>query len=319
LKRAEPIYGHAFEPDGKALWVAGDLTRYRALHRLVPGSAPVLIGGRGALSIDLAQDGSAVWSDARHDGDIELRRSGRDDWEAIARTNRYESQPEFSADGKHIALVSNRDGSESIVVYNMDSGTVLPLALEPRFRWVRPTWSARDQSLILTAYEDVETRLYRYRLDRGVLETVPNVEPGAFHGVELADRLFFLSGHRTRQSALMQLRPGHAQAEQLPFGIVQAYRASTRWLAWRREGSRALQVHTLALPEPDARGCARRRRRSRSVRLGRGTHFILLTRVRCGRRSCLMAKRSRWRSGLFLEAAVPDLPRPRPVIWPWSG
>ena len=246
LKRAEPIYGHAFEPDGKALWVAGDLTRYRALHRLVPGSAPVLIGGRGALSIDLAQDGSAVWSDARHDGDIELRRSGRDDWEAIARTNRYESQPEFSADGKHIALVSNRDGSESIVVYNMENGTVLPLALEPRFRWVRPTWSARDQSLILTAYEDVETRLYRYRLDRGVLETVPNVEPGAFHGVELADRLFFLSGHRTRQSALMQLRPGNAQAEQLPFGIVQAYRASIRWLAWRREGSRAL--HFAPLP-----------------------------------------------------------------------
>ena len=177
----------------------------------------------------------AVWSDARHDGDIELRRSGRDDWEAIARTNRYESQPEFSSDGKHIALVSNRDGSESIVVYNMDSGTVLPLALEPRFRWVRPTWSARDQSLILTAYEDVETRLYRYRLDRGVLETVPNVEPGAFHGVELAGRLF-----------LMQLRPGQAQAEQLPFGIVQAYRASTRWLAWRREGSRAL--HFTPLP-----------------------------------------------------------------------
>lgn len=252
LKRAEPIYGHAFEPDGKALWVAGDLTRYRALHRLVPGQEPVLIGGRGALSIDLAKDGAAVWSDARYDGDIHLQRAGRGDSEVIARSNRYESNPEFSPDGKRIALVSNRNGSEAVLLFDLGDASVLPLALEPRFRWVRPTWSLRDGSLVLTAYEEVQTRLYRYLPDRAVLEPMANVEHGAFHGIELADRLFYLRGHRTRQCTLMQLRAGQAQAEALPFGIVQAYRASGQWLAWRREGSRNLHVAPVPALSPVA-------------------------------------------------------------------
>ena len=37
LKRPEPVYGHAFEPKGKGLWVAGDLTLYRALQPIYEG------------------------------------------------------------------------------------------------------------------------------------------------------------------------------------------------------------------------------------------------------------------------------------------
>ncbi len=59
LARPEPVYGHAFEPDRDALWVAGDLTLYRALNRVRAGRDPELIGGRGATSIDLARDGTA--------------------------------------------------------------------------------------------------------------------------------------------------------------------------------------------------------------------------------------------------------------------
>jgi CheY-like chemotaxis protein len=58
LKRPDPVYGHAFEPGDEGLWIAGDLTRYRALHRLVVGGEPELIGGRGARSIDIAADGA---------------------------------------------------------------------------------------------------------------------------------------------------------------------------------------------------------------------------------------------------------------------
>ena len=242
LKRREPVYGHAFEAKGDGLWVAGDLTRYRALHRLRNGGEPELIGGRGALSIDLASDGGAVWSEAIYDADIWLRPGADAAWTAIARSNRYESQPEFSADGFRIALISNRNGTESVLVYDRRDASVRPLPLDPRFRWVRPTWSVRDHSLLITAYEDRQTRLYRYRLDDDVPRIVPHIEQGAFQGVELADRLLYMTGNGTGQGTLMQLRQGQTQAEDLGLGSVTAFRASQDWLVWRSEGSLSLRA-----------------------------------------------------------------------------
>lgn len=242
LQRPEPVYGHAFEPDGRNLWIAGDLTLYRALHRLRPGGQPELIGGRGARSIDIAANGAAVWSEAEYDADIWLRSKTGGAWTVIARSLRYEAQPEFSADGHRIALTSNRNGAESIFVHDTRSGNTRQLALDPGFRWVRPTWSARDSSLIITAYEKRQTRLYRYQPDGDILARLPDVEPGAFQGIELRDRLLYLVGHGTAQSRLMQLRVGQSSPESLKLGPVSAYRASGDWLAWRTPGSNALRI-----------------------------------------------------------------------------
>jgi DNA-binding winged helix-turn-helix (wHTH) protein/Tol biopolymer transport system component len=245
LKRPEPVFEHAFEADGETLWIAGDLTIYRALHRLRRGGQPELIGGRGARSIDLAANGSAVWSEANYDADIWLRRDADSAWQVVARSIRYESQPEFSADARLLAIGSNRNGAESILVYDTIEGTTRQLALDPRFRWVRPTWSARDQSLILTAYEDRYTRLYRYQLDGNILGAIEHVDAGAFHGTELVDRLLYLSGHGTEQSTLMQLRHGRLAGENLGLGAVAAYRASGNWIAWRAPRSHQIRVASL--------------------------------------------------------------------------
>ena len=242
LKRQEPVFGHAFEADGEHLWIAGDLTLYRALHRLRRGGDAQLIGGRGALSIDIAASGAAVWSEANYDADVWLRTRADAPWTAIARSNRYESQPEFSPDGVHIALISNRNGAESVLVADRRDGSARPLTLDPRQRWVRPTWSARDGSLILTAYEGRHTRLYRYRLDGDVATPLPGIEADAFHGVELADRLVYLSGHASGLSTLMQWRTGQAQAEPIGIDSVTAYRASPDWLAWNVRGTSTLRV-----------------------------------------------------------------------------
>jgi hypothetical protein len=242
LKRPEPVYGHAFEPSGEGLWVAGDLTLYRALHRVVRGGEPELIGGRGAVSIDLAPDGSAVWSEAIYDADVWLRENTDAAWTAIARSNRYESQPAFSADGSRLALVSNRSGTESVLVFDRRDGSVRPLSLDPQFRWVRPSWSGLDASLIITAYEGRHTRLYRYRLDDDVARIVPHIEEGAFAGIELADRLLYMTGNGTGHGALMQLRAGQTQPEDVGLGTVTAFRASQDWLVWRSEGSSSLKA-----------------------------------------------------------------------------
>ena len=204
LKRPEPVYDHAFEPDGRNLWIAGDLTLYRALHRLRPGGQPELIGGRGARSIDIAPNGAAVWSEAEYDADIWLRRKPGGAWTVIARSLRYEAQPDFSADGNRIALISNRNGAESIFVHDTLTGNTRQLALDPAFRWVRPTWSARDSSLIITAYEERQTRLYRYQLDGDILALAAGC------------RARRVPGHRVARSPALSRwprhRPEHAHA-----------------------------------------------------------------------------------------------------------
>ncbi|WP_395683615.1 winged helix-turn-helix domain-containing protein [Dokdonella sp.] len=243
LERPEPVYGHAFEPDGTGLWVAGDLTLYRALHRLRDGGEPELIGGRGAMSIDVAANGAAVWSEANFDADIWLRTGDGAAWTPIAISNRYESQPEFSPDGSRVALVSNRNGAESVFVHDRRDGHVHALALDPRLRWVRPTWSARGNALILTAYEDRHTRLYRYRLDGDVASPLPLVAPDAFLGVERADCLVFLAGHGSGRGTLMQWREGDAHAERVPgVDAIKTYRMSQDWLVWRTPDSTALRA-----------------------------------------------------------------------------
>jgi hypothetical protein len=225
------------------LWGAGDLTHYRELHRLRAGGEPELIGGRGAMSIDLAPNGAAVWSEARFDADIWLRAGNDSAWSVIATSNRYESQPEFSPDGSRVALVSNRNGAESVFVHDRRDGHVRTLALDPRLRWVRPTWSARENALILTAYEDRHTRLYRYRLDGDVASPLPLVPPDAFLGVELADRLVYLAGHGSGRGTLMQWREGEAHAERVAgIDAIKTYRTSRDWLVWRTPDSTALRA-----------------------------------------------------------------------------
>jgi DNA-binding winged helix-turn-helix (wHTH) protein len=242
LKRPDPVYGHAFEPGDEGLWIAGDLTRYRALHRLVVGGEPELIGGRGARSIDIAASGTVVWAEATYDADIWLRAHGDASWVAIARSNRYESQPEFSPDGQRVALISNRGGSESVFVFDRRDGGVRALPLDPEYRWVRPTWSLQENALIITAYHDRHTRLYRYRLDEGLPRAIDGIAEGAFHGIELADRLVYMTGNGGGRGHLMQRRADGAPSDDLGLGTVTAYRASPDWLVWRNEGSTSLRA-----------------------------------------------------------------------------
>ena len=243
LERPEPVYGHAFEAHGDGLWVAGDLTLYRALNRLREAGEPELIGGRGALSIDLAPNGAAVWSEANFDADIWLRTGSEAAWTSIATSNRYESQPEFSPDGTRIALVSNRNGAESVFVHDRRDGRVHALVLDPRLRWVRPTWSARENALILTAYENRHTRLYRYRLDGDVASPLPLAEQDTFLGVELADRLVYLAGHGSGRGTLMQWIEGQPHAERVAgVDAIETYRSSAQWLVWRAPDSSSLRA-----------------------------------------------------------------------------
>src|SRR4029079_19123587 len=87
-----------------------------------------------------------------------------------------------------------------------------------------------------------DTQLYRYRFDEGAARALEHIEKGAFGGVELADRLLFMTGGGTGRGTLMQLRDGATNAEDAGLGSVSAFRASNTWLVWRGEGASTLHA-----------------------------------------------------------------------------
>lgn len=251
LGRPEPIDAHAWAANGSDIWVAGDLLRYRALHWLRPDGSIQLMGGRGAQSVDVATDGSLVWTQAEYDGDVWLSETNSPTARRVARSRRHESQPAFSHDGRRLALVSNRGGREGIVVVSLgdseQADQIAQLALDPAFRWVRPHWTHDDRALILTAYADSRTRLFRYGMDEGRAEPLTEPDENAFHGIELADRRLYRRGVEGHFE-LVAMRSSAPRAEVIPIGPASAFRANARWLVWRAPGDSGLRVTTLAAP-----------------------------------------------------------------------
>lgn len=251
LSRPEPVYGHAMDANNQDIWVAGDLLRYRALHRLRPDRTIELEGGRGAESIDVATDGAMVWTQADYDGEVWLSEGDVLESRRVASSRRHESQPAFSHSGKYLALVSNRGGSEGIVVVALGKDAqhdrVTPLPLDPAMRWVRPSWTVDDRALILTAYSEGKTRLFRYLLDEGRAEALTDSGENAFGGFELADRRLYRRGVEGHFE-LVQVRHDDQRVEVVPVGPVSAYRANARWLVWRAPGASGLQASALDSP-----------------------------------------------------------------------
>jgi hypothetical protein len=101
---------------------------------------------------------------------------------------------------------------------------------------------ARDGSLLLTAYVDGRTRLFRYRLDEDAPKRLDAIELGAFAAVELADRMLYMTGNGTGRGALMQIRAGESASGNLGLGTITAFRASNEWLVWQSEGSPLLHA-----------------------------------------------------------------------------
>lgn len=148
------LYGAAWLPGDTALVLAGDLFGYRALYRVDAGTGALeFLGARGARYPDVASDGALLYEIADYQANL---------WRAdlhhpqslpqpITQSQRYNNQPAHSPDGRWLAFGSNREGLEALYLAHPDGTDVQRLALDPRQRWVRPSWHPDGRHLLVTA------------------------------------------------------------------------------------------------------------------------------------------------------------------------
>lgn len=205
------LYGAAWLPGDTGVILAGDLFGYRALYRTDAATGALeFLGARGARYPDVAADGGLlfeiadyqanIWRADLHDAAAPAR--------AITQSQRYNNQPAFSPDGRHLAFGSNRDGLESLYLANPDGSGVERLALDPAQRWVRPSWGPDGSHLLVTAILNRSTEteclpyacgsehsaLYRYDLAGRHATLIDGLGDDARYGQYSADgsQIYFL-------------------------------------------------------------------------------------------------------------------------------
>ena len=304
------------EASRTGLWARVRAERRRALGR---GRSHAVPRAASASSVAASRSSSAVAARCRSISHAMAPRSGRrptttptsglresdrcavDGDRAIRpATNRSRNFPPTAT---RLALVSNRNGTESVLVFDRRDGSVRPLPLDPRFRWVRPSWSARDQVVDLTAYEDQHTRLYRYRLGRRRRRSACRTSgQGAFGGIELEDRLLYMTGNGTGRGTLMQLRQGQTQAEdRWPRNRHRVPRVAAR-------GSSGAARDRFHCTPRHGRRCipsARSRRRQRRGIRARGRRALFRRRA-----NAVVAAPARWRAAVHRWRTSAERQRP---------
>jgi imidazolonepropionase-like amidohydrolase/WD40 repeat protein len=180
----------------------------------------------------------------------------------------YDTEPVFSPDARHVAFVSDRDGSEgNIFLLELASGGIKQVTHEPstgRLNWNpaagRPTWTPDGRAIIYLRFlhetairtYDVPALVRRIALDGGEPETL-SAEPRLFHSVfHLADgRLGWTVIEPQRGSS-----PGATRVEVMsPQGTVSVLRTLSGYVD-----------HVVASRAGDGFYCDRRHPRANSFR-----------------------------------------------------
>ena len=120
------------------------------------------------LSIDVSPDGQTIVTDIA--GDLYTIPIGGGKATRITEGLPFDAQPRWSPDGRKIAYVTDKDGSDELWVIDADGKNPRQITRSDRVQWVSPEWTpdgkyivvSRNSSLFSTTYA-----LYLYHKDGG--------------------------------------------------------------------------------------------------------------------------------------------------------
>ncbi len=230
--------------DERHLLLATDSEGFRALVRVnVDTGARTVLGARGARYPDRAPDGALVWESAHYQ--THLWRLGIDtgaEAQALTGHRRSDGHPEWSPDGRYIAFQSNREGTESIWLLQLDDEHEQRLPLPSDSVWAYASWAPDGSALLISRIDGSDSSIWRYALGAAAPEPVPWLPPDGFDARYDPDgeRIWYL--RRTSQpdrTELWRSAPGKAP-ERIETG-VQAYRPAAGGVFVQRSGSLRMQ------------------------------------------------------------------------------
>jgi len=98
------------------------------------------------ISMDVSPDGKTLVFDLL--GDLYVLPIEGGKAKALTRGMAFDTQPRFSPDGRHIAFVSDRDGSENVWIMKTDGSGAAPLTCGKDTVFISPEWTPEGDAII---------------------------------------------------------------------------------------------------------------------------------------------------------------------------
>ena len=98
------------------------------------------------MNIDASKDGKSLLVDIL--GDLYTIPVEGGDAKPLTTGMAWDYQAQYSPDGKQIAFISDRDGSDNVWIMNADGSNPKQITKEKRFMFTSPTWSPDGQYIV---------------------------------------------------------------------------------------------------------------------------------------------------------------------------
>ena len=125
------------------------------------------------LSLDVSADGKSILFELL--GDLYEVAIEGGDATAVTEGMAYDSQPRYSPDGKWIAFISDRDGSDNVWIIRSDGTEPRKLSKEKRASFLSPTWTP-DSQYVLASKGGRETEFWMFHAH----SRTQNLEPRTY-------------------------------------------------------------------------------------------------------------------------------------------
>ncbi len=136
-------------------------TRSRALPLITPRTLSFATDEASWISLDISPDAKTIVFDIL--GDLYTIPIAGGTATRITSGTGWDQQPRFSPDGKHIAFVSDRNGSKNVWIANTDGSAPRIITRSERINFASPIWSADGQYVIAAR----TGQLWMYNTDGG--------------------------------------------------------------------------------------------------------------------------------------------------------